>query len=146
MRLVAEFTDATFDVASEWEPADGAERLADVFLRGIQVYRQHAAVQRALAEVATYDETVRDFWNGAVGQFTDRTLAVLGGEQDAGRTPADVDPVSATRVIVVGGERAIVDQVATGDPDSDAAFARELALTWWYGVYRRPAEAGGPGA
>jgi hypothetical protein len=40
----------------------------------------------------------------------------------------------------MGGERALADHVTAGDPGSDAAFARELALTWWYGVYRRPAD------
>jgi hypothetical protein len=38
----------------------------------------------------------------------------------------------------MGGERAIFDHVTDGGSDDDATFARELALTWWYGVYRRP--------
>jgi hypothetical protein len=43
-------------------------------------------------------------------------------------------------VIVIGGERAILDHITAAPPADDAAFARELTLTWWYGVYRRPAD------
>ncbi|MFD8075438.1 hypothetical protein ACFV3E_22640 [Streptomyces sp. NPDC059718] len=39
------------------------------------------------------------------------TIKILRDEQAAGRTPADLDPVSATRIIVTGGERALTDQV-----------------------------------
>ncbi|GII34769.1 TetR/AcrR family transcriptional regulator [Planotetraspora mira] len=140
MRLATELMTSSFDVTSAWDPSDGVERLADAFLQVVKVYRKHAAVRRALAEVATYDATVRDFLSAELNQFTDWTIAVLRAEQDAGRTRADLDPVSATRMIVMGGERALVDHVTAGDPGSDAAFARELALTWWYGVYRRPAD------
>ncbi|MGP4102786.1 TetR/AcrR family transcriptional regulator [Nonomuraea sp. KM90] len=139
MRLATELMSSSFDVTSAWKPSDGVERLEDAFLQVVKVYRKHAAVRRALAEVATYDATVRDFWNAELNQFTNWTITLLRAEQDAGRTPADLDPASATRVIVMGGERALVDHVTTGDPGSDAAFAREMALTWWYGVYRRPA-------
>ncbi|MFC9096263.1 TetR/AcrR family transcriptional regulator [Streptomyces sp. NPDC057072] len=142
IRLATELMTSSFDVTSAWSPSDGVERLADAFLQVVKVYRKHAAVRRALAEVATYDVTVRDFWSAELNQFTDWTIAVLRAEQDAGRTPADLDPVSATRVIVMGGERALVDHVTAGDPAGDAAFARELALTWWYGFYRRPAGGG----
>ncbi|MEU4407445.1 TetR/AcrR family transcriptional regulator [Streptosporangium sp. NPDC023963] len=142
MRLATELMASSFDLTSAWDPSDGVERLADAFLRVVEVYRRHAAVRQAIAEVATYDATVRDFWGKEVKQFTDWTIAVLRAEQDAGRVPAGLDPVSATRVIVMGGERAIVDHVTAGDPGGDAAFAREMALTWWYGVFRRPADHG----
>ncbi|MEU8378401.1 TetR/AcrR family transcriptional regulator [Streptosporangium sp. NPDC048865] len=142
-RLATELMASSFDVTSAWAPPDGAERLADVFLRVVRVYREHAAVRRALTEVAAYDATVRDFWGREVEQFTAWTITLLRAEQEAGRTPAGLDPVSATRVIVMGGERALVDHVTSGDPGDDAAFARELALTWWHGVYRRPADQEG---
>ncbi|GIF63812.1 hypothetical protein Ais01nite_18470 [Asanoa ishikariensis] len=139
LRLATDMLATSFDVASAWEPTDGLDKLAEDFLRILGVYREHAAVLRAVGEVATYDLTVRDFWSQGLAQFTDRTIAALRAEQAAGRTPADVNLVSAARVIVQGGERAIFDQVTTAPPTDDAAFARELAQTWWYGVYRRPA-------
>jgi AcrR family transcriptional regulator len=140
MRLGATMTATSFDIASAWEPADGVEAMAGAFLRVLGVYREHAAVLRAIAEVSSYDEAVRTLWSERFAQFSERTVEVLGDEQDAGRTPAVIDRVSAARIIVIGGERAIFDHITTAPPSDDAAFARELALTWWYGVYRRPAD------
>jgi AcrR family transcriptional regulator len=140
VRLATELLTSSFDITSAWKPSDGVERLEDAFLQVVPVYRKNAALRRAVAEVGTYDATVRDVWSAELNQFTDWTIALLRAEQDAGRTPADLDPVSAARVIVLGGERALVDHVTAGDPGRDAAFARELALTWWHGVYRRPAD------
>jgi AcrR family transcriptional regulator len=140
MRLAATMVDTSFTIASAWEPSDGVDRLADAFLRVVGVYREHTGVLRAIAEVATYDATVRDFWNAGLTRFTDRTMAVLRDEQQAGRTPANLNLVGASRVIALGGERAILDHVTVEDPGGDAAFARELALIWWYGAYRRPAD------
>jgi AcrR family transcriptional regulator len=144
MRLAATMRDTAFDITSAWKPSDGVERLAEAFLRVLGVYREHAVVLRAISEVATYDTTVRDFWQRAMTQFTDRTIEVLRGEQAAGRTPTDVDPVNATRVIVMGGERAIFEHAIVADPDDDPSFARELALIWWYGAYRRPVSGTAP--
>lgn len=139
MQLAATTVATAFSITSAWEPADGAEGLADTFLQVLGIWREHAAVIRAVAEVAAYDEAVRDFWRQKLSPFSDRTIAVLREEQQAGRTPASVDLASATRVIVIGGERAIFDHVTAADPGDDATFARELALIWWHGVYRRAA-------
>ncbi|MGK5739304.1 TetR/AcrR family transcriptional regulator [Micromonospora sp. URMC 103] len=140
VRLATAMLATSFDIASTWQPSSGVKGLADAFLRVVEIYREHAAVLRAVAEVASYDATVREFWYEGLTQFLDRTTAVLREEQEAGRTPADVDLVSASRVVVMGGERAIFDHVTARDSRDDAAFARELALIWWHGVYRRPAD------
>ncbi|MDX3097363.1 TetR/AcrR family transcriptional regulator [Streptomyces sp. ME19-03-3] len=139
LRLANQLMSSTFDATSAWRPSDGVEGLEEAFLHVIKVYRRHAAVRRALAEVAAYDSAVHDYFSAELRQFTDWTITVLRGEQAAGRTPDDLDPVSATRIIVTGGERALTDQVTTADPAGDPAFARELAHTWWHGIYRRPA-------
>jgi hypothetical protein len=131
---------ASFDVASAWQPTDGADGLAQTFLQVIGVYREHIGVVRAVAEVGGYDPTVRAFWHDRLDRFRDRTIAVLRDEQDAGRSPASVSLASAGQIIVLGGERAIFEHVTDASSDDDATFARELALTWWYGVYRRPAD------
>jgi AcrR family transcriptional regulator len=140
MRLATTVVEASFNIASAWQPSDGVDGLAEAFLQVVKVYREHAAVVRAIAEVATYDVTVRGYWSERTTRFSDRTIAVLRDEQEAGRSPASLDLVSASRVIVVGGERAILDHVAVAEPAEDAAFARELALIWWYGAYRRPTD------
>jgi len=143
VRLASDVMSSTFGLTTAWNPRTAAEGLADTFLQVIKFYREHAAVRRALAEVATYDATVRDLWNQELGRFADWTIALIRAEQQAGRTSTDLDLDSAARVIVVGGERAITDHVATGDVAADATFAHELATIWWYGVYRRPAPTAG---
>jgi AcrR family transcriptional regulator len=140
MRLGSDFMAAAFELTTTWQPPEGADAMAEVFRAVVKIYRQHARVRQAIAEVAAYDATVRAFWTEGIDRFTENTIIVLRTEQDAGRTLARIDPVSATRVIVIGGEQAIADHVLTADPSRDDAFARELAEIWWYGVYRRPAD------
>jgi AcrR family transcriptional regulator len=139
LRLAAPMVATSFGVASAWEPTSGVDALAETFLDVVGIYREHGAVLRAITEVAAYDKAVRDFWNQKLVPFTERTIAVLRAEQAAGRTPDGVDLAAASRIIVAGGDRAIFDHIAAADPGADAAFARELALVWWHGVYRRPA-------
>lgn len=138
MRLTTDLTGSAFKTTTAWEPVDGLDRLAETFQNVLKIYREQAPLRRAIAEVATYDVTVREVWADEIKQFTDRTIEMIRTEQTAGRTPAAVDAVSVTRVVVVGGEQAIVDQATAGNPADDAVFARELAETWWYGVFRRP--------
>ncbi|MEU7588306.1 TetR/AcrR family transcriptional regulator [Micromonospora sp. NPDC049230] len=140
LRLATELLGSSFDITSAWQPAGGVDRLAEVFTEVVTIYRQHATVRRALAEVAAYDPAVRQFCTERIDQFIDGTAMMLRTEQEAGRIPAGLDPVCAARLIVLGGEQAIVDHVTTTtDPRSDSTFAGELARTWWYGVYHRPA-------
>ena len=76
----------------------------------------------------------------AQDRFIDHVVTVLKEEQQAGRTPADIDPGLAARVIVQGGAQVIAQQVSGSDAD-DTAVARELATGYWYGVFRRAPEA-----
>jgi AcrR family transcriptional regulator len=138
MRLVAATLDTSFGVTSVWTPEGGVTGLTETFTRVVAGHRENAAVLRAIAEVATYDATVRDFWNEELDRFTESTAAILRTEQHESRTPSNVDATLASRLIVSGGQRAIVDHVSQRPDSEDEAFAGELAATWWYGVYRRP--------
>ncbi|MFC0546111.1 TetR/AcrR family transcriptional regulator [Kutzneria chonburiensis] len=138
LRLAGDMVETSFGVASAWEPDSGVAGLTEAFQQVVAIYRDNITMVLAVAEVSAYDATVRDFWSGLIAPFSARTVQVLEQEQAAGRTPSSVDVVNATRVIVMGGEKAIVDHVLAGDPDQDEAFARELALIWWHGAYRRP--------
>lgn len=139
IRLAAQLTAPNFDTASAWRPADGLDAMVEAFVTIVTAFREHAAVRRAVSEAAAYDDTVREYWVRELDQFSEFTERLLRIEQDAGRTPADLDVPSATEIIIFGGERAIVDHVNTRDASTDEAFARELSRIWWYGVYRRPA-------
>jgi AcrR family transcriptional regulator len=141
MQLAGGMRRTAYDIGVTWRPEAGPDGLAEAFRQIIGVYREYRAVLAAVTEVATYDSTLREFWSGGLSRFMEHSIGLIRGEQEAGRVPADVDRTHASRVIVVGGERALADHVAiSGDDTSgDAAFARELALIWWYGAYQRPA-------
>ncbi|MEV6288592.1 hypothetical protein [Kribbella sp. NPDC051770] len=138
VRLAAQLTVPNFGTASAWSPEDGLDALTAGFGLIVAAHREHAAVRRAVAEAATYDETVREFWEQEINQFTEQTIRLLRIEQAEDRTPGDLEPVSATEIIVIGGERAIVEHVNTRPESTDPAFCAELARIWWYGAYRRP--------
>jgi AcrR family transcriptional regulator len=118
--------------------ADGVEGLAKSMLGVIQYYREHALLLRAINEVASYDSVVRDFWNAELARFVDACVATLAAEKAAGRAPADLDEITASELIIRGGDRAIFDHVASDDGGRDEQVARELALIQWYGAFRRP--------
>ncbi|MFF4876935.1 TetR/AcrR family transcriptional regulator [Micromonospora sp. NPDC000668] len=144
MRLAGTMQETSFDRIRGWDPAgprDPLDTLTEVFADVIRIYRTYAPVLAAITEVAAYDEVVREYWAAGFEQFVARTEEVLRAEQRAGRTPADLDPAAATRLVVLGGDRFLAHHVGLipADPDADAAAARELAATWWYGVYHRPA-------
>lgn len=139
MRLANTMRTSGYEIATTWTPADGLDALIDVFQRIVQVYREHAAVLAAINEVAAYDPTVREFWIAGHNRFVDFGVRLLTAEQEAGRLSADLNPGYASRVVIVGGDRALSDHVAEtpGDDSGDLAFGAELANIWWYGVYRR---------
>lgn len=140
IRLAAQLTAPNFDTASAWRPEDGVEGLTETFVTVVATFRENAAVRRAVSEAAAYDDTVREYWVRELDQFSEFTDRLLRIEQKAGRVAADVDVPSATQIIVLGGERAIVEHVNTRPADTDQAFATELAHIWWHGAYRRPPE------
>ncbi|MBE1490100.1 TetR/AcrR family transcriptional regulator [Plantactinospora soyae] len=144
IRLAGTMRTAGFDIASAWEPVTGPGALTEAFGQVVGIYRQYAAVLAAVNEVAAYDAAVREFWRNGLNRFIENTARVLTAEQRSGRAPADVNVVHASRVIVIGGDVAIADHVATfpDDTSGDAAFARELAAIWWHGVYRRDLPTG----
>lgn len=142
MRLANTMQTTAFDLVVSWQPTgqpDDAQRLIEIFREVVKLYRQYAEVLKAVNEVSSYDATVRQFWNSRLDRFLNRTVGVLAAEQDAGHTRADVDRVIAARLVVLGGDRFLVHHVTTDDGSGDEAAAREIALTWWHGVYRRPA-------
>jgi AcrR family transcriptional regulator len=141
IRLAGTLKQQVFDLAKDWHPegpGGGLDGLTAVFANIIAFYRQHADLLAAINEVAAYDSKVAEVWSAELNRFTDRTAELIREEQTAGRTPRDIDPVTAAEVTTWDGDRVIARHVAHNDPSRDDAVARELALIRWYGVYRRP--------
>ncbi|GGM18564.1 TetR family transcriptional regulator [Streptomyces fumigatiscleroticus] len=142
VRLTDELRESLLALARQWDPAseeDGAARFARFFTQVIAIHRAHQGVLTAVREAASYDPAVGDFYTADLEGFDEAVRGTLLSEQAAGSTPADLDAVAASRIIVWGGIQAIAHHIAVDDGTGDAAFARELARIWWYGAYRRPA-------
>jgi len=151
LRLASALKAAIFETGEDWDPHgpnDGLDWLARAYLRIIRTYRGRSATLAAVLEVAGYDREVRASLEATQQRFIDRIAARLTDEQRAGRTSHDVEPVTAARVMVWGGEQVIATHVirTTADDEQDARLATELAASQWYGVYRRPASEGGNAA
>lgn len=128
VQLADEATGDLFAFARAWADREDA-RVEDLerTLHTLTVeHRRHAALIRAVTEVAGYEPVVERWWRGQIDAFVD----VLRERQErAGRAPADA---SATAELVGrGAERAIAVQAEERAADGDAAFAAGLARAIW---------------
>ncbi|MEV1068999.1 TetR/AcrR family transcriptional regulator [Streptomyces sp. NPDC050263] len=147
LRLSGSLKQESYAITAAWRPTGpdgGVDGLARTYELVLRHYRDHAALLAAINEVAAYDPLVREAWSADQDRFVDNLVTVLEEEQQAGRTPAGIDPRLAAKLIVQGGSQVIAQQVSGGDGGDDAVVAAELARAYWYGVYRRP--AGDPAA
>lgn len=138
LRLAASMSQTSFGITAAWRPEAGVDALTATFAEVIATYRANAALLTAVQETSAYDPAVRDFWNGRLEAFRDNTRQLIAAEQAAGRTPADIDPAVAAHLMIDGGDRFLLHHVTTDDGSGDSTAARELAATWWYGIFRRP--------
>jgi AcrR family transcriptional regulator len=129
-----------FGAHAEWTPGgqEAPPEFVDGFREILAHYRGHARILAAVLEVAGYDREVEEFWNEQIAMFRRRTRHQLEAERVAGRCSPTLDPDIAARIIVDGGMRIIAEQVVHGRAEDDDRVAREMSLTWWHGVYRRP--------
>ncbi|MEW2512947.1 TetR family transcriptional regulator [Streptomyces sp. NPDC046870] len=141
VRLTDELRESLLALARQWDPGagGGADRFARFFEEVITIHRAHQGVLTAVREAAAYDSAIGDFYTADLEGFDEAVLRTLLSEQAAGSTPADLDAVAASRIIVWGGAQAIAHHIRVDDGSGDTAFARELARIWWHGAYRRPA-------
>ncbi|GAA1403861.1 TetR/AcrR family transcriptional regulator [Catellatospora coxensis] len=144
LRLADTMSQTSFGIASAWRPLAGLDALTATFGEVIATYRANAEILAAVHEASAYDPIVRDFWDSRLEPFRSNVRQVLAEELAAGRTPADVHVEAATRLMIDGGDRFLLRHVTTSEDNSDDAAARELAATWWYGVFRRPSPGSEP--
>ncbi|NMO55891.1 TetR/AcrR family transcriptional regulator [Actinoplanes sp. TBRC 11911] len=140
LSLAAKLKDTSFNRVTVWDP-DGTDpfpAMVEILTGVIAVYREHAALLRAVLEVAAYDEAVRQMWNDELERQVALGRRWLEAAQRDGMTSAGVRTDTAVRVLVHGGIQAITHHIATGDPADDAAVAREIAEIQWFGALRRP--------
>src|SRR4051794_41551331 len=125
MRLTAEGSEELYGVAEPWCAGDD-EQLADALRQIGELYREHAALLRAVVEVSTYDEEVATFWRGLVGRFADATQKRLEHEG----TPL---PAAATAFALVWMTERSFHQLTV----QDEPIAREELVEALAGIWRR---------
>ena len=140
-RQAASLNESLFDAAA-WDPTavDALPALVRAFEDVLRRHREHRVLLAAITETAAYDPAVNDFYTADLDAFESRAVEYLRMCQSAGLTDPDIEPAAASLIVVVGGYQAIVRHIATDPGSGDAAFARQLAEIWWYGVYRRRPE------
>jgi AcrR family transcriptional regulator len=140
MRLAAGAIEELFETSDEWwehSLPDGPGALADVLLEMTRIYRRHAAVLDAVAEVAGYDPAVSAFWRERMDGYAASLRARLRERRRAGVVAAEVDPDVTAFVLVWSVERSVAEHVRAQPPRTDAAFAAGLARVVWLGIFGR---------
>lgn len=149
LRLAESTTDDIFAVSQMYfstdETAGPFEGLAFEGLQAtqansIRIFRAHAPLISALAEMSAYDEAVAAYWRGRMDRTIEATAQRIRKEQRAGRIRATLNPDRAARFIVAGAERSMFQQATTATAESDADAAAELTemvLFLLYGDVKR---------
>jgi len=73
----------------------------------VRYYRERRHLLAAVLGVSAYDADAHKFRDGQLQRFIDKAEVWLCGEQEAGRTPLDLDATTAARVFVWGGYQAV---------------------------------------
>ena len=136
IRLTEAATERLFAEAGAWVRENrGADELVSTTREVIREYREHAALHRAVAEVAGYEPSVEAFWADKVEGFAAALEARVREEQAAGDARPDIDPAMASRVVAWAVERNIARHVAVDDGGGDDALAATLARMMWATLY-----------
>ena len=138
-RLADRMRQDVYELGDAWTRMDNSlPGLVQTFEKAVAFYRAHQPVLAAINQTAVYEPSLRDFFSSGLEPFQARVTEHLRERQAAGLTDPGLDPVKAARIVVVGGAQAIADHIECDGAGEDSAFARELAMTWWFGTYSRP--------
>ena len=122
MRLTDEVAGLLYAEADGWWSGDTDLRTA--LQRVVVLYRDHAALLRAVVETAAYDEPVAAFWRALVGRFAEATEARI-----------EVDNAAETAFMLVWmTERSCYQRLVQGEDPVDPAFLSALVELWERGT------------
>jgi TetR/AcrR family transcriptional regulator, ethionamide resistance regulator len=143
MRLAGDIAERLYGEADAWFSADGdpAAQLRDALRRVADLYEQHGAVLRAVAEGATSDEEIAAFWHGVLGRLVDGARARIEAEQAAGRSSV-ADAGASAFVLAWMTERSFHQDYVLRQPIPNDALVQALIEAWVRTIYSRsPADA-----
>jgi AcrR family transcriptional regulator len=116
-------------------PAGGAEQIEPVIADLVSAYRRHAHLLRALAEVAAYDDAVRELWRTQWIEHAEFVAVQLADQQRQGRVSAEVDVARTAQLLVQFIDASILDHIGHAGPSADLPFAAALARAAWLAAY-----------
>jgi len=116
MRLTSEVNELLYAEAEGWF-AGGEDDPAPALRKIGEVYREHAALLRAIVEVSTYDDEVAAFWRGLVARFVEASRPRVGDEATA-------------FALVWMTERSFHQLAAQGEPIPRDELVEALAGIW----------------
>ena len=121
---------ALYSEADRWWHGEGdPEALVHQALVGVaSVYRDHAALLRAVAEVSGYEDRTRQMWRSLIERFVAATTQYLEAEQAAGRLQ-HLDPRAASESLVWMTERCLYIYLSRGERSVDEVVEM-LSATW----------------
>lgn len=121
--------------ADRWFSGEGApvELVHDALTGVLTLYKEHATLLRAIAEVAAYDEEVREFWWSIVDRFIQVTARRLEKEQIEG-CGRDVDPHRTATCLIWMVERIAHVLVVRGESEVEEVVD-SLTPVWLAAAY-----------
>lgn len=133
-RLAAPAMTAARSASDRWwrKPAWGAtEDMADVVQSLMTQGREHRLAWLAVFDIADRDPETAAVMETLVRDYVGQMAARIAREQRSGAVSSAVNPALLGRLILVTTRAAILDQLAHGEPEEDAAFSQTLGRMLW---------------
>lgn len=126
---------ATGDLWWQFDHAAGPGGAATTVRELIKLYRKHAPIMRSLAEVAAYDDDVRELRRLRRDAYAKIVAERVQQEQRDGLVAADVDVEMTAALIAQLVDNAVLEHVAHGSPRKDKDLAETIARIGWLAYY-----------
>lgn len=112
-------------------PDDAATTVREL----IKVYRKHEPIMRSLAEVAAYDDEIRELWRLRREAYAQVVAERVVQEQRDGLVAAAVDVEMTAALITQLVDNAVLEHVAHGSARKDQQLAEAIARIGWLAYY-----------
>jgi len=139
MRLTEDVMGLLYREAEGWwalddDSQDRVEALRTAVRRVVTLYADHSVLLRAVADAASYDPLIADFWGAAIKRFAEATRARIVAEQADGHMPGlPAEEVAFALTWMV--ERACYQRLAASGQQPDELFIDGLAAVWTRTLY-----------
>jgi TetR/AcrR family transcriptional regulator, ethionamide resistance regulator len=133
---IGEVSEQLYEMADRWWHGVGppAERVRRAIEGVVSVYAGDARLLRIAAEVATYDDAVRDRWFDIAERFIEATVDHVRSEQDVGLIPRTLDARATAEALFWMAERCCYMYLGLGER-TPKQVVEGLAPVWVAALY-----------